>query len=470
MRLLSLDFDPTYGDDNERSEFKGDLSVFDFDVVMWDPAGSLSSYTNYYQSTYKGVPSLGDDESVRAQADIERRRSEFLEFVNAGRTLIVIGRPPQECYVATGRKKYSGTGKNRISTRLVAPIDLLDALPLDVDPQFEVARGNRIDVSGDGPIASVLRKYREFMTYETVISGFPGAALARVTGTDRMIAGIHRFGNAGHLIILPSPDFQLKPEDDEDVELEVEVDSDEVERWTEEAPEFQTDLLAAVEQLGSAVSSRPAWTERFSTAEQQRIRTELVEQFRQVEVARTKLSALQGRREEAESRDQLYLGTGRALELEVKAVFEVLGGTVTEPPPGRDDWRVAFAEGQAVVEVKGLTKSAAEKHAAQLEKWVAGLLEGTGEQFKGILVVNTYRETPLDKRTKKSFPDQMVPYSTSRSHCLVTGLQLFLIRSEVENDPARAEHWRKQLLESSGIIEGADDWQSVIETTQPEVS
>jgi hypothetical protein len=81
-----------------------------------------------------------------------------------------------------------------------------------------------------------------------------------------------------------------------------------------------------------------------------------------------------------------------------------VGGTVTEPKPGREDWKVTFTEGNAVVEVRGVKGSAAERHAAQLEKWVAGGFEETGSAPKEILIVNTWRETPLVERTEPSFP------------------------------------------------------------------
>ncbi len=110
------------------------------------------------------------------------------------------------------------------------------------------------------------------------------------------------------------------------------------------------------------------------------------------------------------------------------------------------------------MEVKGVGKSAAEKHAAQLEKWVASEMEESGEAPKGILVVNTWRETALDERPAEDFPDQMLKYSKSRGHCLVSGLQLFVIREEVEANPNRAEFWRKKIMKTSGVLAGATDW------------
>jgi hypothetical protein len=262
------------------------------------------------------------------------------------------------------------------------------------------------------------------------------------------------------LIILPEVSLEADPTDDEEAE-------DDERLWVPDAPAFQHDLLAAIEQMtGSGVISRPEWASRYATAEQEQLSEDIVQQQKKVATAKSKLATLQQEKAEGELRDQLYLGSGRVLELEVKGVFELLGGTVTEPTPGRDDWRVTFPEGTAVVEVKGLTKSAAEKNAAQLEKWVAGVLEETGKPTKGVLVVNTWRDTPLSERTKDDFPNQMLAYSKSRGHCLVTGLQLYVIRAEVAKDPSRAEYWRKKLLESSGPIQGARNWQAVIQQTQ----
>lgn len=464
MRLLSLDYDPVYGEDTDRDTFPSDTSVFDYDVVIWDPASSFRCYDVEFGENYRGLPSFSEDISVQIQANTKRRRSEFVEFVNSGRTLVVIVRPPQNCYVDTGGRTYSGTGRNRVTTRQVEPFDLLSALP--VDAKSSAKAGSRIEFEGDGPIVQVLRKYKKFFTYEAVIDKPPGAPIARIMGTDKVIASLQRSKGGGYLILLPAPDFEAEQADDEAGEGET---SEEKSLWVLEAAEFQQNLLDAIKQLsGSASLSRPAWAKDYATDEQQHLQAEVTKQLKRVESARAKLATLQQRKETIDAKDQLFLGTGRALELEVRKVLELLGGTVTEPPPGRDDWRVSFPEGDAVLEVKGVTKSAAEKHAAQLEKWVSSVFEETGKLHKGLLIVNTWRETPLDERTNENFPDQMLQYCAQRKHCLVTGLQLFVIQVEVERDASRAEYWRKQVLDTSGRLSGADDWRSVIHEIKTE--
>lgn len=449
MRLLSLDFDPVY-DDATRASFSGDESAFDYDVVIWDPEGSFHEYTRYNSEYYQGLPMLSDHASVQIQADAPRRCAEFVDFINSGRILVTFVRPPQQCCVDTGQRTYSGTGRSRVTTKHVAQFDLLSAIPTK-ECKFLRASGTRIEFDGDGPIVQLLRKYNKFLRYDAVLSSPPGTTMAHVAGTDRIVSSIQRSQGGGYLILLPVIDLEEQDEETED-------------EWVTEAAQFQADLLAAIEQLsGSKVISRPAWAGQYLTHEQQDLNAKVAKQQARVEAARTKLTQLQRDKEAAEMKGQLFLGTGRALELEVKNTLELLGGTVSEPPPGRDDWRVSFPEGDAVVEVKGVTKSAAEKQAAQLEKWVAGALEETGKAPKGILVVNTWRELPLIERTQEDFPPQMLPYCKSRNHCLVTGLQLFVIRAEVEKDSKQATHWRRALLDTAGQIVGCEDWRSVIQ-------
>jgi hypothetical protein len=459
MRLLSLDFDPVYGGDTTRASFASDISVFDYDVVIWDPEASCNSYTSYAE-TYRGCPCLSDDASVRIQADASRRRGEFKEFVEAGRSLVVIARPPQTCYVATGEKTYSGTGRNRATTRMVNLFDLLSAVPV-ADPRLRIGRGDRVEVVGDGPIQTFLRAHKDLLSYSAIIEEPPGLVLARVTGTDRAVSSLLVRKSGGQLLLLPSLLLESEAEENEDEDAE---DSD---GWIPEAPAVQEALLSALsESNGGREISRPLWAERYETAEQKKLRVEAVKQQTRVEDARTKLASTQQKLEAARERDQLFLGSGRALELEVKLVLELLGATVTEPEPGRDDWKATFPERTAVVEVKGVGKSAAEKQAAQLEKWVAGELEKTGVLPKGILVVNTWRDAPLEKRTRQNFPDQMLPYCEGRDHCLVTGLQLFLIRHEVERDANKAACWRGRLLGTKGRLVDVPDWQTVVKETK----
>jgi hypothetical protein len=475
-----LDYDPVYGDNATRAAFSGDLSVFDYDITIWDPAVSFEFYvkhpsrslTESYQMHYRGLPRLSEYASVQIQADTVRRREEFAEFLAMGRNLIVIARPPQKCNVDTGKREYSGTGRNQKTTTILELFDLLSAIPGE-DCDLIKSGGQRVTIEGDGPLSRLLKNYKDSIRYTAAISKPVGSIIARVPGANRAISSMQHVAPGGYLVLLPTFDFVATPdrepdEADGDDENQGHEDQD-GEYWLPEARSFQYDLVNAIEQLaGTEGRSWPAWANRYLTSAQRQLRLEVIKQQKRIETARAKLSKLQSQAEELEAPNQLFLGTGRTLELEVKKVLEFLGGVVTDPESGRDDWKVSFPEGNAVVEVKGVTKSAAEKQAAQLEKWVSTTLEETGKQPKGLLVVNTWRETIPENRTREDFPSQMLPYCESRAHCLATGLQLLIIRSDVERNPDRAAFWRREILQTSGLLKVTADWHSVIDAVEPE--
>lgn len=325
MRLLSLDYQPLFGTDSDTlSTFGSDISVFDYDVVFWDPEKSFDNYGPY--DTYMGLPSLSDFNSSQIKTDVQRRRTEFREFIEAGRVLVVVARPPQTCYIQTGRSEYSGTGRNARKRNFVEQFDIWSALAAD-SIGLQKARGDRIETLGDGPLQAVIRKYTKDLAYTATMSSPPGTAVATVAGTSRRVASFLSSKGGGALVVIPDTTFI--PSRNEQGELR---------RWPKRATDFQVELLEAIESLiGSSEVARPSWASDYSTASQREARAAIKKQQSVVSRARGKLATLQADAEAADLRDQLFLGTGRQLELRVKDVFDQLGFTVTEPTPGRDD-------------------------------------------------------------------------------------------------------------------------------------
>lgn len=103
-----------------------------------------------------------------------------------------------------------------------------------------------------------------------------------------------------------------------------------------------------------------------------------------------------------------------------------------------------------VAEIKGVSKSAAEKHAAQLEKWVSQFIEDNGSIPKALLIVNGFCDTPLADRTEEVFPNQMLKYSESRGHILITTTQLLCLYIETQQNPECKDSRIKELLSSVG--------------------
>lgn len=160
---------------------------------------------------------------------------------------------------------------------------------------------------------------------------------------------------------------------------------------------------------------------------------------------------------------QLWSGTGVSLENAAKLVFSEIGFSLLPTEHGRDDIIMRWKEQVIIVEVKGQSKSAAEKNAAQLEKWVSMYITDNNTIPKGLLLINTYREQPLAERTQPSFPHQMLKYSTSRDHCLLTTLQLCNLLLYCRSNPDHREAEIEKLINTAGIYEGFLNWPDYIE-------
>src|SRR5688500_6012021 len=111
MRWLGLDCDLGV-DAIDVFSFSSNVSVYDYDVVLWDPASSLEEYLAY-STVYNGLPSLNETKSAQLRNDTARRRAEFLEFIQLGRVLVVFLPGETGVYIDTGKREYSGTGRNR---------------------------------------------------------------------------------------------------------------------------------------------------------------------------------------------------------------------------------------------------------------------------------------------------------------------------------------------------------------------
>ncbi|MEU6563337.1 hypothetical protein [Nocardia nova] len=432
MKLLAIDYRWSF-DPAEFTTFS-ELSCYDYDIVVWDPKHSLRSF-KYSLGTGIDHKVLTLEDSIKLQSAIARRKREFRELVESGRTLVILGRPPMMVNVDTGERTVSG----KMKTIQARTVDLWSTVPAYITSTE--AFGKFIEIVGQGAIQDFLRSFSRNFHYEASIELKDSQAVAKLRGSDRVIGATINHRSGGKLIVLPVPEFAHdEPEDDGD---DPAVD--------ELAERFQVALLESVMQLSAGKSEPlPAWSESLELSGEVAVTDEIV--AKELELARiqSELTDLHSRRKIIEDRKYLVTGTGRRLELEIRKLFEALGGRVEEPEPGRDDWIVHFSGQVAVVEVKGVNKSATEAHLAQLEKWVSNYYEENNMLPKAILIVNTWRKKSLMERTEDSFPNQMLPYATSRNHCLITGVQALAIREHILEHPEDAGEMLRKIFDTVG--------------------
>ncbi|UJA20445.1 hypothetical protein HJD18_09665 [Thermoleophilia bacterium SCSIO 60948] len=422
-------------------DFRSSHSLLDYELVIWDPSHVLSEYRRDYSGTYRGLPLLHEDDSSLVLEELRRRRDEILELLRLGGCVAIFCSAPHRFFRATGEKEFSGTGRNRQTTSIVSDASVAAAFPLEVE--LIKAEGRRMDFRGDPSFGAFWRKHEGALRYRAYLKEPVGRTQAVIRRTTRAVAAVARV-DQGWVALLPDIDYEGLS-DDAIVKRNREVGSGVLEMLRtlrSDAEEFRL----------------PRWTSEYRLAAENDARITLQKREESVKRAVGRRDRVRRELADLEQKKLLFSASGPALEVQVRHVFEGLGFTVEDAEEsGRTDLVLKDEGVTAVVEIKGLTKSAREANAAQLEKWVSLELEKTAIRPKAILVVNGFCEQPLRDRDPNVFPSQMLPYASAREHCLMTGIQLLGAWVAVSRDAGRAADIRRSILSCVGRYEGFDD-------------
>ena len=215
--------------------FQSKISLLDWDIVLFRPL--IDEFIQTYSENYKGRPSLGDYASFALKEACEHWRREIKQAVENGKTVIVFLPPVNDVYVDSGKREYSGTGRNQKATRLVEPYNNYFALPIGLVPVNTA--GTEMKLSHDAAIlAAYWSEFGPVSRYEVLLShDTSGICLTTKTG-DKPVGAIIRHANSsGTLVLLPNIDFAP-----EEFFSESEHESEENEEGNEEDGENQNFL------------------------------------------------------------------------------------------------------------------------------------------------------------------------------------------------------------------------------------
>jgi hypothetical protein len=107
----------------------------------------IASYIRSY-STFQGKPALSDDRSFRLREAADHWRRELSNAFRAGKTIFVLLAPLQEVFIDTGRREYSGTGRNRQTTQIVTGFNNYQTLPIETT--VTASEGRAIKLTREG--------------------------------------------------------------------------------------------------------------------------------------------------------------------------------------------------------------------------------------------------------------------------------------------------------------------------------
>lgn len=410
-------------------------SLLDYEIVIIDMVNIAFEYSS--NKDYLGKRLLTENSSFEFLADFKRIKSEISSLLSLGKTVYVHLPVEPLLYVYTGEKQYSGTGKNRQTTDLVNKFDLLTLLPLKLDAT--TGFGSKVSYSKETPYKKLFEIKSMDYFYTTYFdSENTGTPLAYIKNTEKVISKAFPIDD-GHLIIFPS----ILDEENYNTEKEFRTV---VNSFLHTIDDLNEEIKSSIEDY-----SLPKWADKYNVLDEKEKKENISNLEKKIEELRIKQKETEETLLEIQKYKLAFTATGKELETIIYKILKELGFKSLPVEHNRADGIFEYNGIKIVTEIKGVSGSSAEKHAAQLEKWVAEFIEKEEAIPKALLIVNGFRNKDLISRTEDVFPSQMIGYSTKREHCLLTSLQLLGIYIEIKKNPKEKEAIINELLNNIGV-------------------
>lgn len=416
--------------------FDSTTSFMDYDAIIIGTESLAHKFTTpYLSSTYNGKLSLSQDDSFRMKETFDRIRIQIIELLKQGKTVFILLANNENCFVHTGHKTFSGTGRNARTTNYVEEFEVFSFLPFTFRPTM--VRGEKYDIVCKPPYSSFFQRTRGLFYYDAYFTAPKKSTLLTLPKSDNAISAVFEY-EKGKIVVLPRPYVG------ENYKTEA--------AWKKYGKKY----LDALFELNHALMacedsySLPLWADGIKILDEEDQEKKLEQDLTKLESVKAEIAKREALINQIRRKKILLAASGTTLEEVVKETLQEIGFTLHEAEVGRSDIIASYDGVDVVAEIKGVSKSAAEKHAAQLEKWVAQFIEEKGRSPKALLIVNGYCDTPLSERTEEVFPDQMLKYCKSREHALITTTQLLCLYIEIKNNPACAKERITELLSCVG--------------------
>lgn len=423
--------------------FSTSVSLLDYDAVVVDVGFLAENCYGERAGRYENKLRLSDYNSSQIVEDFPRIKEQIVELLKQGRNIFLLMGENESCFVYTGEKQYSGTGKNARQTNIVRELDTYSFLPISIHATR--AYGKKVSICCNAPYRDFLKQTADLCQYASYFSvKEPITVLANIKGTDKAVAAVIPY-EKGKIVCLPQPLY--------------EPDYNNFEEWKKAGVQYLDCLFELNNRLSVSDEdfSLPQWASEMCILEEEEERAKQEKIERAIEELQNKLADQKRRIDEIQQYKLLLTASGNLLEEITKRVLGELGFSILTTEKGRSDIIAKYGDIGIVAEIKGVSKSAAEKHAAQLEKWVSQFIEENESIPKALLIVNGFCDIPVTDRTEEVFPHQMLKYSEARGHILITTTQLLCLYIEVQRDPTCKADRIDELLSSVGKYERYQD-------------
>ncbi len=224
---------------------------------------------------------------------------------------------------------------------------------------------------------------------------------------------------------------------------------------------FFSELIELVRNSSLEYETVPDWTRKYFVPSLK----EKIDKINEIEVRidecnKEKEKIVTGKDEIEKIRDTLLFRDGMVLQNVVKDVLNYLGLNSNDGTQGREDIIFIYNKNHFVIEVKGSKKSASYDNIKQLHSHMVQYEEDEQEKSKGILIINAWRELPIENRNTPDtliFPTQIDKSVKIWGIALLTTQQLFVAYCQKLENKFNTEEFVKKLFNTVGAFDGLNN-------------
>lgn len=453
-RILTVGFELA-SPEIESTEFRSKVSLLDWDIVLFRP--DIDEFISY-NDQFQGKPSLSDSVSFRLKESCEHWRRELKQAFDTGKTIVVYLSPMTEVYVDTGKRSYSGTGRNQKTTRHVDLYSNYEAIPSSLSPVPTSGTAMKLVDRGSEILASYWREFGKLSTYQVLLTNerVPGCLVTRSGG--KFVGALYRNKNsAGTLLCLPDIDFYAD-------ELWDQVSDEST--WSKSGQQFSKRLVASIVGLDKALRSalevtpEPIWASetRFMIASEANLNVQLLIAEKQVEDMQKRKEEISESLKSAGALRALLYEKGKPLETAIIDALRLLGFKAESFKDSESEFDVVFEcdEGRLIGEAEGKDSKAV--NIDKLRQLSMNIHEDLQRDevtvpAKPVLFGNGFRLQPLDDRGDP-FTEKCHSAAGTASTALVFTPDLFppVQYLAASSDSEYAQACRQAILSSNGRV------------------
>lgn len=412
----------------------------------------------YAPGTHKGKPCLDDSQSFRFKECIEHWRREIKQAVGIGKTVIVYLPPLQKFYIDTGRRSYSGTGRNQRIERHVQLYDNYKAIPIKLLPLTATGSSMKLVANGAEILAPYWTEFEKHSSYHVQLTEPEAPACITTQTGNKAVGALSRSQtSSGTLLCLPDIDF----DDDRFIKQ-----NGEEQVWTDVATQFAGRFIASIVALDKAlrasseVTPEPSWVSdpRYVLGQEAALRVQLLEAERRVEEAQKEKEAIVESLTAAGRFRALLFEKGKPLEHVIIEALQLMGFKAAPFRESESEFDVVFEcdEGRLIGEAEGKDNKAINiDKLRQLSMNIHEDLQRdeVSAPAKAVLFGNGFRLEPVQERADP-FTQKCYTAAATSSTALVATSDLFMVVQHLmkQSDPEFAHLCRQALLGTTGRV------------------